>query len=433
MKYHTTTLMSSATTIRAAISSNAVATPMIKAFTAFIVLFFTVFADQGSAKSTDASELKIKERPERAILLYMDGLHPKAIDRFDMSSIQEIRKSGTYAETGVMSFPAHPTVLPFGDWHFTSSPNVTTMTGTIFLDKRPRYLHHQFRGMGKTLHAAGSRSYRSLNIGFDYAFSTGGATDEELIDYYIEAFEREGDIVFARIMLQQLGNAGRKGSGKNQSKDPWAQNIFHPKGPYAAAASEANAQIKRLRDYLRKKDKLENTLFIIMGDGQSPHGWHLTLDPESALTPIIFSGPGIARGKSIPHAENIDVAPTIAAIMGVDPPNRDGGTGRVLTGILEHGADFKHPRYIERINEQIRRYYKIHAQATLRAFDDPKMNLLLMELDHHLLSRHQFFTVDRMMEWKEAGDLAGMVEANAWVLETLRLALEDSVYRFGQF
>ncbi len=363
----------------------------------------------------------------------MDGLHPEAIDKFGVSSIQEIRDTGAYAQTGVMSFPAHPTILPFGDWHFTSAPNVTTMAGTIFLEERPRYLHHQFAGMGKTLHAAGSRSYRSLNIGFDYAFTTGGATDAELVDFFIQAFEREGDIVFARIMLQQLGNAGRKGSGKNQSDDPWAQNIFHPEGPYTAALAEANAQIKRLRDYLSEKGKLKSTLFIIMGDGQSRHGWHLTLDPEAALTPIIFSGPGVVAGKSIPYAENIDVAPTIAAIMGIETPNKDGGAGRVLTSILVDGADLSHPRYIERINAQIREYFKLHAKATLRAFDDPKMNLLLMEMDHHLLSKHRFFTVERLMEWNEAGDLEGMVEANAWALETLRLAMEDGVYRFSDF
>ncbi len=381
----------------------------------------------------DDGDVDLSTRPERVILLYMDGLHPKTIDHFKMTAIQDLRDNGTYAQIGLMSFPTHPTILPYGDYHFTSAPNVMTMTGSMFLEPRPRYLHQQFTRMGKTLHAAGSRSYRSLNIGFDYAFTTGGATDAELIDFYIEAFEREGDIVFARIMLQELGNAGRKGSGKNLSNDPWAQNIFHPDGPYAAAAQNANLQIERLRSYLRGKSKHDSTLFVIMGDGQSPHGWHLTLDPESAMTPIIFSGAGIAVGKTIPYAENIDIAPTIAAMMNVGSPNSNGGSGRVLTNVMIEGAELQHPRFVEQINEQIRRYYRLHAEATLRAFDDPKLNLLLMELDHHLLSKHQFFTVERLMEWHEAGDLESMATANEWVLETLRLALEDGVYRFGEF
>lgn len=392
-----------------------------------------LFTGQATALARSPGGVADTERPERVILLYMDGLHPKAIDRFDMTAIRQIRESGTSAEIGIMSFPAHPTVLPFGDYHFTSAPNVTTMTGTLFMEKQPRYLHHQFTGLGKTLHAAGSRSYRSLNIGFDYAFTTGGATDAELIDYYIDAFEREGNIVFARIMLQQLGNAGRKESGKNLTSDPWAQDIFHPQSPYGMAAGEANRQIARLAGYLKEKNKFDSTLFIIMGDGQSPHGWHLTLDPESAYTPIIFAGPGIKKGKQIPYAENIDVAPTIAAAMGVSPPNTDGGSGRVLTNIFIGGKDLQHPRHIERINHQIRQYYKRNAQATLRAFQDPKMNLLLMELDHHLLSAHQFFTIERIMEWHEAESLSKMVTANDWVLETLRLALEENIYTFGKF
>ena len=37
------------------------------------------------------------------------------------------------------------------------------------------------------------------------------------------------------------------------------------------------------------------------------------------------------------------------------------------------------------------------------------------------------------MEWHESGDLSSMIESNAWVLETLRLALEENKYRFGAY
>ena len=286
---------------------------------------------------------------------------------------------------------------------------------------------------GKTAHAAGSRSYRSLNIGFDYSLTTGGISDKKVIDFYLHALESAGDIVFSRIMLQQAGNAGRKDSGKNVSDDPWAQNIFHKDSPYGEALKVADQEIGRLREVLEQKGMLDSTLFAIMGDGQSLYGWHQTLDENADLTPIIFSGPGIAPRKKIPYAENIDVVPTIAAIMGVELPNKDGGTGRVLTSMLKGGDRLKHPRYVERINKQIRDYYKLHAEAVLKAFNGPKMNMLLMEIEHALLSEHQFYSVERVMEWHEAGDLQSMIESNDWVLETLRLALEEDVYRFGAY
>ncbi|MEO1235734.1 MAG: hypothetical protein AAFX76_02980 [Planctomycetota bacterium] len=135
----------------------------------------------------------------------------------------------------------------------------------------------------------------------------------------------------------------------------------------------------------------------------------------------------------IPYAETIDVAPTVAAIMGVEPPSDDGGSGRVLTSVLPGGAPLEHPRHLERINGQILAYEKLRAQATLRAFDDPTLNMLLMELDHGGLSEHQFYHSHRLMEWHQAGSLEHMIESNAWVLETLRLALEDSRYRLADW
>lgn len=370
-------------------------------------------------------------QPARAILLKIDGLHPAAIDRFGLANIQALRERGTYAEEGVMLFPAHPTVGAYGEWHTTSFPNVSALAGTAFLDRRPTFLQHVFRSRGKTLHAAGSASYRSLNDGFHYAMTASGVPDAQVIDFVVATFEAAGDVVFSRIMLQQTGNAGRVQSGKNLSDDPWAQNILHPDSPYGGALREADRQIGRLTAFLDARDQLDDTLFVVMGDGQSPGGWHLTLDEQAALTPIIFAGPGIAPGRSIPYAESIDVAPTVAALMEVSAPNADGGAGRVLTAMVATGEAAEHPRPLKTINAQIRTYRQLHARAMAAALADPKMNLLLMELDHALLSKHQFFTPERIMEWREAEDLDGVIQANAWVLETLRLALEESVYRFG--
>ncbi len=46
---------------------------------------------------------------------------------------------------------------------------------------------------------------------------------------------------------------------------------------------------------------------------------------------LVLSGAGIAQNRSIGHVRNVDVAPTIARLLGVELPK---ATGRVLTDAL---------------------------------------------------------------------------------------------------
>ncbi|TQV79369.1 sulfatase-like hydrolase/transferase [Denitrobaculum tricleocarpae] len=392
---------------------------MLRSIFAFLLMIFV--AGQASAQT----------KPERVIMLYIDGLHPDAIDRFELRTLAAMRTRGASAREGVMPFPAHPTIGAYGDWHTTSFPNVMALAGTAFLSERPVYLQHSFVNDGITLHAAGSRSYRSLNDGFDYTLTRGNVTDTALVDFYIKTFEHEGDVLFARIMLQETGNAGRLQSAQNLSNDPWSQDVFAPNSPYGVALRNADRQIERLREFLSSRGELDSTLFVLMGDGQSPHGWHLDLDPESARTPIVFDGPGIRTATEIDYAETIDVAPTIAALMGVRAPNSDGGSGRVLTSLITNGMSLTHPRPISRINVQIREHARLWARAVLAAAEDLAMNVLLMHLKHELLSDHQFYGPSRVMEWSEAGSLDDMIAANAWVNDALREALDRCVFPFA--
>ena len=378
--------------------------------------------------------------PERVIMLYIDGLHPEALTRYSLPHISRLRDRGTAAERAVMPFPAHPTVGHYGEWHTTSFPNVATLAGTAFLEERPRFLQHMFSDKGATLHAAGSTSYRSLNDGFDFTFTQSGARDSELIDFYIDRYEAEGDVVFARIMLQDTGTAGRVESGRNAVGSSWSQDIFAEDSPYEEALKTADAEIGRLLDFLGEKEELDDTLIILLGDGQSRHGWHLTLDADSETTPLIIAGPGVRQGHTISYAETIDIVPTVSHLMGTTPPNTDGGSGRILYSVLFSPREenptrtervaVDHPRLLERINSQIREYERLKAEATLRAFQEPAMNLLLMELDHELLSPSQFHGQDRLMEWSEAESLEAVAESNGAALAILRAALNEGRYYF---
>jgi len=83
-----------------------------------------------------------------------------------------------------------------------------------------------------------------------------------------------------------------------------------------------------LIETLRDQEVLHNTFFIFTSD----HGWHsgehrlfkmkLTPYDASARIPLVIRGPGVPKGRETPHlALNTDLAPTIAALLGVPAPS----------------------------------------------------------------------------------------------------------------
>ena len=361
------------------------------------------------------------DKIERVILLYIDGFHPIAFEKYSLPNLQELKTGGTSADKGIMTLPVHPTIWPYGANHTTSLPNVTTLAGTMFIDKKQHFFHHDLPESYVTLNAGGSNAYRSMNDGFDYVL-TDAVPDSKLIDFALSTFEKEGDIKFSRIHLQQSGYAGRIESGKQKNNVPWAQNIFAESSPYGKAVVNADKEIGRLIDYLKNNNKWESTLIVFMGDGQALAGWHLFMYEDSWLTPIIFHGPGIKKNHTIPYAENIDVIPTIAWLWNKDMKNMNGGTGRILKEIKEAQPDMPaspHPQWTEKINDQLKEYTILKAKADILSAEDPEMNLLLMELMHDGLSAHQFYHYDRILEWKNAGTLQQMYESNQWVINAI--------------
>jgi len=364
---------------------------------------------------------------ERVILLYIDGFHPDAFEKYKLPNLEELKSGGTSVEKGIMTLPVHPTIWPYGNSHTTSLPNITTLAGTMFIDEKQHFFHHDLPEDYITLHAGGSNAYRSMNDGFDYAL-TEAVRDNELIDFAIDAFAKEGDIQFSRIHLQDAGYAGRIESGKQTIKVPWAQNIFAENSPYGKAVINADKEIGRLFSYLKEKGKWDSTLIVFMGDGQAIEGWHLYMFEDAWLTPIILHGPTIKKNYIIPYAENIDVIPTIAWLWDKPMNNINGGTGRILKEIKIGEADQaqeEHPRWTEKINKQLKEYNIIKAKADIISAYNAKMNLLLMELMHGGLSEHQFYNYDRILEWKQAGTLQQMYESNQWVINKLNENLND--------
>jgi predicted AlkP superfamily pyrophosphatase or phosphodiesterase len=77
----------------------------------------------------------------------------------------------------------------------------------------------------------------------------------------------------------------------------------------------------------------EGETFVAMGaDARVPAGSHGFISKESKMNAVcIISGAGIRAGLLLPPAENIDIAPTVARLLGLSDFKSD---GRVLDGAL---------------------------------------------------------------------------------------------------
>jgi arylsulfatase A-like enzyme len=117
---------------------------------------------------------------------------------------------------------------------------------------------------------------------------------------------------------------------------------------YLACVSFVDAQIGRVLDALDRSGQADSTWVVVWGD----HGWHLgekgitgknTLWERSTRVPLIFAGPGIARGAVCDEpAELLDVYPTLVELAGL-PPRSDLDGRSLVPQLRDARAPREHP------------------------------------------------------------------------------------------
>ncbi|VEP18046.1 putative Sulfatase [Hyella patelloides LEGE 07179] len=369
-------------------------------------------------------------RAERAVLFYFDGLHPDAISRFDLPNLKQLQAEGTTVETAIMTFPWHPTTGAYGQMHTTSLPNPITMTGNLFLQPNQPMLQDMFPRDVETAIATGSKAYDSISSGFDIV-NLLDTSDAEITDIILETLEQH-DPKFYRIQLQDVGRAGYQTINAPDGT-PWQADIWHPDSPYEEAVKEADRQLGRFIAKMEELGRWDNTFFVFMADGQSRHGWHIPMDEESWQTPMIFHGPNVKSGQTIPYAEIIDVIPTMANALGIEPPNSGAGSGRVLESIFEDRTETTSdvPRRMLQFNQQIEQYLLLTAELRLLSVKDPRAdNVLMLERNANALAFidgidgvSPFLGIEQIDRWSEAESFDQLLERNQAALEYLRQQL----------
>jgi hypothetical protein len=377
-----------------------------------------------SLATMSLSSAQTRRPPVRRVVLFMvDGLHWQASAHVAMPVLGGLIPEGTYAPESWMIMPHHPTVGEYGRLHTTSFPNPVLMTGTIFLRPENRFIQEAINPSGRTAFFVNSLAYSSVSRGFNDLVQDPTASDDQVVEAAMTALQRE-DFKFMRVHLQTAGNVGRIACAYGSAGQPFYRNIWGAGSPYASAIANADRLLGRFIAFLKEQGKWEDTVFIFSSDhGQSAQGWHPVSDPDSWRTPLLFVGPGIARGRRLAYAEHTDIAPTICFLLGITPPNSGPGSGQPIAAIrADHPDDSSaNPRFIERVNRQNIEYLNCRAWLQLASARDSHYSSEITLLENELCTPEPFYSVDRFLEWHRAGSTGHLLEANETVLKRIRV------------
>jgi arylsulfatase A-like enzyme len=181
---------------------------------------------------------------------------------------------------------------------------------------------------------------------------------------------------------------------------------------YYGMITEVDSEIGRILDTLDQQGLFENTIIVFAGDNGLALGAHgllgkQNLYEESMRIPMVFVGPGIAANVvSEQFAQLHDLMPTVAALLGIDPPASSEGSALLGT----NANAFSRPAaYFQ--------YYEYH--RGIRTADRWKLIGYHLTVPGPLFDRVQLF--DLNADPKELNDLSavGAYQTKLSALESL--------------
>lgn len=365
--------------------------------------------------------------PERVILFVIDGLHWEAPQKLNMPAFNSLIREGTYVRKSYMIIPHHPTIGDYSKFNSCSFPNPMLHTGSIFIKADNRMIQEVLSPGHQTAFVVNATDYRTISGGFTASIMDPTLSDDQVVEQSIELLKKQ-DPVFTRIHLQTSGVQGRVGVYGSTSDKPYYQNIFGSGSPYVNSVEHADKLLGELIDFLKESGRWEHTVLIVTSDhGQSKIGWHPLFDEDSWITPFVVAGSGIAKGRELPYLEHTDIAPTIAWILEVSPPNNDGGCGKPVKELMQqYDASGYHPAMaVKTINQQIKEFNILKAKMILEAESKRSLSNVIASLENELLTPEPFYHQDRIMDWPKAGSVEHLIDVNNKILMQMRAVLSE--------
>lgn len=248
---------------------------------------------------------------KQCVLISVDGMRPDGLRQAEAPNMDRLIAAGAHTFDASTVMPS--VTLPCHMSMFHSVPperhGVTTNTWTPQVRPVP--------GIFEAVHKAGqtTASFRnwdqlrdlgrpdSMNVSLFYDYRPDSpASDEKVAAAAIEwlGINHEG---FAFVYL---GNTDVVGHDHG-----WMS------GPYIEAIGLADKCIGQVLAVLN-----DDVFLVVTADHGGHDRSHGTEGPEDMTIPMILGGPGAASGSSLPADTSIlDVAPTIAAALGVTAPD----------------------------------------------------------------------------------------------------------------
>jgi hypothetical protein len=255
-------------------------------------------------------QLPLPPLSERVVFVLTDGLGLAASRR--MPFLNELRAGGASFEcrTGLpsLSMPARA-VLMTGAWQEIHG-QVTNY------DPRPLAIVHLFqiaRVHGRTTAlAAGARTQTLFSPYVQHAAAYGEQPETAPLARYEEGQRR--DLAAAAALLEkarphfsvvELNLADDAGHGWGASSPE-----------YARAAAEVDDGLRALAAQI---DLRRDTMVVTADHGHVASGGHGGPEPDVMQVPLVMAGAGVRRGATGTCAQ-VDVAPTLAALLGLPMP-----------------------------------------------------------------------------------------------------------------
>ena len=165
---------------------------------------------------------------------------------------------------------------------------------------------------------------------------------------------------------------------------------------YYAVMTAMDGHIGRLLESLKRQGQYENTIIVYSADHGLAMGSHglmgkQSLYDHSMKAPLIFTGPGIPRGRSEALAYLLDIFPTVCDLVGASVPNNlDGQSLAPIVAGMKRGVReslFLSYRDVQRAVRDGRwkliRYPQINKTQLFDLASDPdEMNNLADESQH---------------------------------------------------
>ena len=253
----------------------------------------------------------------KTILILVDGMRPDALE--NVESAQSIIKKSTYTMNAQTVFPSVTLPCLISLFHSVAPDRHGTTTNVYTPQVRPIrgicevlkgyskecaifYDWEEVRDVSRPNSIAHAAFYAGKRIGY---IETGKKLADELIDY---AKNYKMDFAFLHL-------AGTD----------WTGHKFGWMGEeYMAAMQSSWNNIDKIMTELG--DEYTYIITADHGGHDRTHGYEI---PEDMIIPVILCGKNFEQGKEIDNVSLIDIAPTVATLMGAEPDEEWEGTSLV--------------------------------------------------------------------------------------------------------